>query len=198
MIPRRALLEYAAEAPGVFAIPLYDAATCRHMVESAEAARLWREAAVFSGPREADGEMVDPAQRSACVTALADLPELGQAFDASVQQIITPLVYQQCRVRLPRYAEAQIVRYRPGGEYMVHQDRGAGAWNRYFTIVCYLNDDFTGGATRFPQLGYSSTPRTGKAIVFLADYWHCAEPIESGCKYVLVAWLVGSDPIRWI
>jgi predicted 2-oxoglutarate/Fe(II)-dependent dioxygenase YbiX len=90
------------------------------------------------------------------------------------------------------------VRYQPGDYYAPHTDTGADLLDRYFTVLCYLNDDFEGGETRFPQIGYSVAPRRGKAVVFPATYLHQAGRVTSGEKYVIVSWLAGRPPIKWI
>ena len=86
-------------------------------------------------------------------------------------------------------AELQLVRYRTGGTYVEHRDRPAcDAAPRSLSIVGYLNDDFTGGSTVFPELSVTVRPQAGKAIVFAPDLLHRADPILQGCKYAITAW----------
>jgi predicted 2-oxoglutarate/Fe(II)-dependent dioxygenase YbiX len=93
----------------------------------------------------------------------------------------------------------QLVRYKPGGHYVPHTDAGADEFaNRYFTVLCYLNQDFEGGKTSFPSLNYAATPRAGKALIFPATYLHCAEPVVRGEKLILLSWVCGPVPIRWV
>jgi hypothetical protein len=66
-------------------------------------------------------------------------------------------------------AEIQIVRYHAGGRYADHRDTPElGATPRALSLVCYLNDDFTGA--------------------FSPVLLHRAEPVTSGTKYVITAW----------
>ncbi len=62
------------------------------------------------------------------------------------------------------------------------------------TLLVYLNDDMTGGETRFfadmeqvarrcPYL--TVKPRTGAALAFLHSIWHEGAVVQSGEKYVL-------------
>jgi 2OG-Fe(II) oxygenase superfamily len=64
------------------------------------------------------------------------------------------------------------------------------------TFIMYLNDDFTGGATKFysrkdllqgagamPQLCVQ--PKRGMALVFFHRQLHEGAAVERGCKYVL-------------
>ena len=92
----------------------------------------------------------------------------------------------------------QMIRYGKGGHYIPHADAGRDLPERYFTVVCYLNDDSEGGDTSFPALGATVKPKTGQAIVFPARYLHCAEPVTRGEKFVLIAWVCGPVPIDWI
>jgi hypothetical protein len=188
-----------AKLPGLTAFSLYEPAVCRSFIERASQSDGWIDARVHGNPLDP----LDPSQvrrevRRAAVLPLWKAPEIASAFDESLRQTVIPMVSQLWRVRLPQYADAQIVRYAPGGQYVPHQDRGPGTQERYFTLLCYLNDDFLGGATGFPGFGHSEPPQCGKAILFPSEYWHCAEPVRDGCKWVIVAWLIGPAPIRWI
>jgi len=90
------------------------------------------------------------------------------------------------------------VRYEPGNYYAAHTDTGMNLLDRYFTVLCYLNDDFEGGQTSFPTLLYSAAPRRGKAVVFPSTYVHRADPVTRGEKYVIVSWMMGAPPSRWL
>jgi len=86
-------------------------------------------------------------------------------------------------------AEVQIVRYQPGGKFVDHRDSpAAGAGPRALSLVCYLNDDFEGGATVFPELSATVQPASGIAIVFAPEVLHRAEPVIGGTKFALTAW----------
>ena len=103
-----------------------------------------------------------------------------------------------------------IVKYEIGGEYKVHHDffhpgesyydkevtsRGG---QRSKTALVYLNEDFTGGETEFPQLGIKVIPQRGKLVVWdninpdgSLDYTsiHAGLPVLSGIKYIAVIWI---------
>jgi predicted 2-oxoglutarate/Fe(II)-dependent dioxygenase YbiX len=85
-------------------------------------------------------------------------------------------------------AEIQLVRYRPGGRYVDHRDALDDAGPRALSIVCYLNDDFDGGATAFADPDLRVEPATGTAIVFAPTLLHRAEPVTRGTKYAITAW----------
>jgi predicted 2-oxoglutarate/Fe(II)-dependent dioxygenase YbiX len=115
----------------------------------------------------------------------------------------SPALIGRCRDRLfaatrniaaqaaPRtvLAEIQIVRYYPGGKYVEHRDTPAlGATPRALSLVCYLNDDFSGGETVFADPGITVSPLSGAVVIFSPDLLHRALPVISGTKYVITAW----------
>ena len=86
-------------------------------------------------------------------------------------------------------AELQVVRYRPGGNYVDHRDTPAlGATPRALSLVCYLNDDFAGGATVFGDLDVAVAPDAGMTAIFSPVLMHRAEPVTEGIKYAVTAW----------
>src|SRR5918911_2862899 len=189
------MLEYTEEIKGILAVQLYEAGACRSIVESAKQVDDWTDAKVAA--REAAGVFnpaTKPGTRRASVLAPNLESEIRREFDAKMESIIKPLVHQVWNVDIKRHSETHFVRYAPGNYYTPHSDTGLHRTDRYFTTLCYLNDDFEGGETRFPKLNYQVKPGCGKAVVFPATYLHSAEPVLSGEKYVLVSWLIGPPP----
>ena len=86
-------------------------------------------------------------------------------------------------------------RYQPGQQFDWHLDfpfeRDNGE-RSYLTLLIYLNDAFTGGATSFED-SYSEQsfeefhvqPRRGMALFFEHQTHHKGEPVRDGCKYVM-------------
>lgn len=100
-------------------------------------------------------------------------------------------------------------RYLPGQEFKPHCDwfppDDGTAWpieknrggQRSFTAMAFLNDVEEGGATDFPRLGLSVTPRTGALLAWNnagrdgtpnRDTLHAGTPVLRGVKYVLTKW----------
>ena len=66
------------------------------------------------------------------------------------------------------------------------------ATKRFLAIVCYLNDDFDGGETIFPQYNYQTIVSTGSVLVFPVawSYLHRGRPPKNGfAKYMLGCFL---------
>jgi prolyl 4-hydroxylase len=104
----------------------------------------------------------------------------------------------------------QVVQYEPGGFYKDHHDsccdddekctefvqRGG---QRVMTMLIYLNDDFTGGSTKFSTIEKEIKPSKYGAIMFrpLEDNsnkchpfaLHKGTPVISGIKYVCNIWI---------
>lgn len=189
---RSPLDEYREEASGLFRVALYRPRAVRAVVEWAKSARGWQSAVV--NEQDADGttrEVVDEEYRWASALYPGLRMRVRRGFDERMATIVMPLVKQVWRKELSSHKGTQLVRYRPGGHYDLHRDTGPSTRERYFSVLCYLNDDFEGGRTTFPSLDYSAAPAAGTALVFPSDYYHCAEPVISGEKYVIVSWVLG-------
>jgi prolyl 4-hydroxylase len=102
-----------------------------------------------------------------------------------------------------------IVRYGINEEYKEHHDffhpeekyytdemdRGG---QRLKSSLVYLNDDFSGGETEFPNLNFTVKPKKGKLVLWdninddgSLDYdsLHAGLPVISGYKYIAVIWI---------
>lgn len=178
-------------------LELFDAATCKRTVQSVNNQNAWSPAPIG----EKLGENYRSAVRGEYRSAFAYTPPLGAAIrkqlDHKIHTIIRPVIRETWRRDLKRHEDMHLVRYLPGGFYVSHVDAGLDLNDRYFTVICYLNDRFSGGETSFPTLNFTFAPQVGKALIFPATYVHRAEPVLKGRKYILVTWLVG-DSIRWI
>jgi len=104
----------------------------------------------------------------------------------------------------------QVVHYGKRQEYKAHfdaciaehnscyEDRKRGGY-RYVTMFLYLNDNFTGGGTGFPNLGCISKAKKGRGVVFYnlnihnttahPFAFHSGEPVVSGEKYGANIWI---------
>jgi len=97
----------------------------------------------------------------------------------------------------------QFLKYEPGGYFRPHHDYFAddytkGEYQRYATFFVYLNDEFEGGTTIFPNIGLEVNPKKGRAI-----FWfnvnekgnvnpltlHSGTDVIDGEKYGLNIWI---------
>lgn len=97
--------------------------------------------------------------------------------------------------------------YRVGEQFKAHCDffnaatfakHMTPAWGqRSITVMVWLNEPEAGGATVFPRVGLTFTPRRGSALLWNnllptgranADTLHAGEPVTAGEKWVLTKW----------
>lgn len=98
-----------------------------------------------------------------------------------------------------------VLRYRPGQQYRPHHDAhtlGPVEKRRIATALLYLNDDYEGGETWFPDLKIKVRGGTGDLLVFHnldedgiphPRMTHAGLPIRSGEKWLATRWIRGSD-----
>jgi hypothetical protein len=123
-----------------------------------------------------------------------------------LHEALPALLYERMRPRLPDvYTDANGVRWEPVGPcrfvmfaemtdrqgFEMHTDTGC-MWdsesNRYsrFTLLVYLNDDFTGGRTEFFDDRFVITdtvaPAVGRALAFDIELWHRGCEVTCGTK----------------
>lgn len=82
----------------------------------------------------------------------------------------------------------RFVRYRAGHRSAIHADavQQIGPQMRSaLTLLLFLNDDFEGGHTEFPELQRMVAPQRGRALVFPQELAHQGMPVSGGTKYVL-------------
>lgn len=193
------MVQFTEEAYGVFALTLYDGAACSSIVKRLRRTGGWLGAEVRERSEAAGYRSTSrPDVRLANVLATGRAPDVVKDFHARMNRTVKPLIEHVWGVRLTEHSGTQIIRYGPGGHYEAHADAGQDYQYRYFTVLCYLNDDYEGGGTSFPSLNHATTPRRGKAIVFPSLYFHRAEPVIRGEKYVLLSWVDGPSRIEWI
>jgi hypothetical protein len=195
------MTQYKEEANGVFSLPLLEPRTCRSIIRSLRPLNDWSAAQVRQ--RSSTGRYRSATKKDARAAYILDAPPRQEArlcrqFDERMDVAVKPLIRRLWRIALSEHSGVQIVRYARGGHYQPHRDSGLDIQDRYFTVLCYLNDDFEGGRTWFPHLEHHTQPQCGKAILFPARYLHCAEPVLDGEKFVMVSWVLGPTPLRWI
>lgn len=78
-----------------------------------------------------------------------------------------------------------------GEQFDTHVDVGDhNSAKRFLSFLFYLNDDFTGGQTRFFD-DYSITPKMGSVVVFPPtwQYPHAGLPVDTGRKFIISTYL---------
>jgi prolyl 4-hydroxylase len=168
-------------APLAFTVPdALGAAECAALVERIEAL----------GPTEAPittsrGFVMRPDIRNNERVIFDDL-ELARVLFERVAPAIPPVL---CGMRAVGANERfRCYRYTRGQRFAPHYD---GAFVRdehersLLTLMVYLNEGFSGGATAFLDHGLEVTPRTGMALLFQHLQLHEGAEVVAGTKYAL-------------
>ncbi len=190
------MADYAEPRPGIITLPLLDATTCERIIALAHERDEWRQAGVVE-KKSGHGQVMTRV-RSAALSPFGEGTEVWTLLHARIDAVVRPLVKTRWARDFPVHSEFQVVRYDPGDFYHTHRDSGPHLADRYFSVVCYLNDDFDGGGTHFPGAAYTVDPVKGHALIFPSDYLHRAERIIEGTKHIAVTWLLGAPPVQWI
>jgi len=92
-----------------------------------------------------------------------------------------------------------VVRYKPGGFYLPHQDADDNVKNiRMYTFILALNDDYKGGETSFPILEKEYKLQRGDALFFetldnremiTPKAMHGGNHVKSGEKWICTLWV---------
>lgn len=98
-----------------------------------------------------------------------------------------------------------ILRYKGGQEYRPHFDFVRSGLNQRFkTVLVYLNHDYKGGETVFPEIDLKVKGRKGDALIFTSALpdrsvdplsKHAGLPVTQGTKYLCTKWIREK---RWI
>ncbi len=173
----------------VFTVPdLFSAEECAALVAESEGYE-WLPATVNS----AEGRIVDAHIRNNTTAVLRGSKlgeELYRRVEPHVPAEMSVEVGELGRVSLRRcgvYTPLRIYRYEPGQHFGLHRDQSysMGQWRSILTLLVYLNDDFRGGQTEFPELRQTILPKTGTALFFQHMLLHAGVAVEQGIKLVL-------------
>jgi hypothetical protein len=120
--------------------------------------------------------------------AQASIPIDLQALFTAIQPIapaqlggtleIVSLIAQ--RTICMRYSEGEYFGIHTDAPFMAPDGARTG-----LSLVLYLNDDYKGGETVFPDLALEVRPATGKIVLFAPTLRHLSQPITRGAKYII-------------
>ncbi len=86
-----------------------------------------------------------------------------------------------------------IQKYSRGDHFaQIHSERvSINTSHRLFAWMTYLNDVVDGGETRFSHYKINIKPKTGKTLIWPAEWTHAhaGEVLNSGDKYIITGWM---------
>ena len=133
--------------------------------------------------------------------------------DTVVNNVLSKIA-EELKLDLSLAEGIQGQRYEVGQYFKPHQDwfsgkaiekHCKGRGNRSHTLMIYLNEDFEGGKTNFPNIYYTAQPQTGRAITWTnlkkdgtgdPDALHEGQTISKGVKYIITSWWRTGIPLE--
>ena len=152
-------------------------AQCGRLIALAESAGFDK-----AGVRVGSGQQSMPNVRNN-ERVMLDAPDWLALVWSRLSMLALPTVGNKAPAGLPRLL--RFYKYGPGERFKMHKD---GPWTEgglssQLTLLVYLNDGVSGGATKFKD--FTVEPKAGMALLFLHDTWHEGAAVEKGVKYVL-------------
>ena len=140
--------------------------------------------------------VLDPNKKRNLEHLIAD-PALSRRITQTLARRLGPEVAKVFNYRTPfGFEDFNILSYRHDRQdfFGLHRDTLRQQRPRRFALSLNLNDDFEGGALRFPEYGpHTYSPKAGAAAVFSTSLLHEALPITKGQRWVLVTFLCDPD-----
>ncbi len=186
-----AVAEGSAPAPVLYLPRVLEPEFCAEMLE------YCREhgtiASGFMVEREGRTVLQTDANRKRRTDCQINDEKLKERLRMAIIRRIVPEIakaYQFPVTRIERYI---IGRYdaQDRGYFNPHRDNTTrGTMHRKFAVTLALNDDYEGGALRFPEFGHRQyKPAAGAAVVFSCSLLHTVDPVTAGVRHVFVPFL---------
>src|SRR5580658_1193208 len=194
-VPTPPPVHFETLAPGIFAADLIDPEDCDNIVSEFSHDTRWVDAGIttYRGEVGMRVENVISSRRVAQHIRFRDLDlsmhPLLVSFLNNVRRHVLPLIATEFGLNVREMGEAEIVRYPLGGMFAPHSDASVVKPYRAFSVLLYLNDEFRGGGTDFPILGFTCEPRKGRVLVFPSLTTHAGNPVAAGSKQIIVMWI---------
>ncbi len=179
-------------APVLLLPRVFDEELCRSLIEA------WRSNHQEGGLYDGQENVLDPDKKRNLEHLVAD-PALNKRVTQALARRIGPEVAKVYNYRTPYGFEGfNILSYRDDRQdfFGLHRDTLRQQQPRRFALSLNLNDDYEGGALRFPEYGpHTYSPPAGAALVFSASLLHEALPVTKGQRWVLVTFLCDPETV---
>jgi predicted 2-oxoglutarate/Fe(II)-dependent dioxygenase YbiX/peroxiredoxin len=183
-----------ADAPyaPVLTLPrVFEPEVCRELIDYFQA----REPAPSGFAADIDGrtvERINPLLKRRHDVTIDDMA-LQSRIETMMRERLLPMIKRAFAWQATQIERFLVCRYasQDQGFFFPHRDDvTAGTAHRKFAVTLNLNDDFEGGALRFPEFGRRTyRPPAGGATVFCCSLLHEATPVTQGVRYAFVPFL---------
>lgn len=125
-----------------------------------------------------------------------DNPILGEVLEKTIKIIQKKMIEEYKLSDIPYPDTLDVVRWFPGMEQQPHCDdmsdnehQHQHFSHRYFGCVIYLNDNYTGGKTYYPEHNITISPKPGMAAIHLGDcnHRHGVTKVENNVRYTIAS-----------
>jgi prolyl 4-hydroxylase len=166
---------------------LYARAECDAIVDSVRDAE-WLAGTV----NRASGREVDARVRDNLIAIVRD-PEVGATLWARIARHVPANMStawdgpRRTMTAHGLFEPLRVYRYEVGHHFGLHSDQSytRGDARSLLTLLVYLDDDFDGGETEFPDEHTTISPCTGDALWFQHAVLHAGKHVTRGTKHVL-------------
>jgi prolyl 4-hydroxylase len=166
---------------------LYSRAECDALVDGVRDAE-WLAGTV----NRASGREVDARVRDNLIAIVRD-PEVGATLWARIARHVPARMstaWDGPRRRMAAHGlfePLRVYRYEVGHHFGLHSDQSytRGDARSLLTLLVYLDDDFDGGETEFPDERTTIAPCAGDALWFQHAVLHAGKHVTRGTKHVL-------------
>ncbi len=181
-------LDLASVAPVLWVPHVFEPAFCKALIE------LWasdnKETGTDNVVEATDDAPVFKLRRDHTVTNKTALQQIQRRLALrllpEIEKVFFFKVTRQEALRIGRYDSARQAYFKP------HRDNIPPNGHRRFAMTLNLNDDYTGGALRFPEYGpHFYRPGTGSAVVFPCSLIHEAMPVTEGNRFAMISFFFG-------
>jgi predicted 2-oxoglutarate/Fe(II)-dependent dioxygenase YbiX len=175
-------------APMIGRVPsLYSRAECGALLESLRDVE-WLAGTV----NRASGREVDARVRDN-LTAIVREPDVGATLWARIAPHLPATMStawdgpRRTVTASGLFEPLRVYRYDVGHHFGLHSDQSytRGDARSLLTLLLYLDEDFDGGETEFPDEKQTIAPRTGDALWFQHAVLHAGKRVTRGTKHVL-------------
>ena len=178
-------------APVLVAPRVFEPAFCAELIECYERVGGARSGVMRQAEGMTVGVLDDRFKRRK--DAFLDTEALQAGARWRVERRLLPMVRKVFGWEATRFERYMVACYDSAdrGAFRPHRDNTTPATaHRKFAVTINLNDDYDGGALRFPEFGPRTyRPGTGGAVVFGCSVLHEATPVERGVRYAFVPFL---------
>lgn len=140
--------------------------------------------------------VVNPGRKRRSDHFLDDADRLAALVHGRIRTRVAPWIERATHFKIGFAERYRIACYEAetAGFFAPHRDFNDASAHRHFAMSIALNDDYQGGALRFPEFGSRDyVLRPGQAVVYSGSLLHEVTPVTSGRRFALINFLTNGE-----